>query len=390
MHTTDGRLRRLVDEPFAVADAVTAHVDECPRCTARGEHVAADAATAHRILSTPRLVPDVDRGWARLQAALDTTEASGARAAASTGRRTWPVGVGRRFPALAGRSLRVAVAVGAVVVVLAGGAAAATVTGVFAPTHVAPVPVSSGDLQAMATLMDFAGNGFGAGFPTPSGSGNLPFGTLRWSTTGTPQQYSSPGRAEAATGLRLALPAHLPAGVGQVEQYVAQAQVSATVTFNSTAGELAGHSATIEVGPAIVAMYGSAGASSPRAGSAQAGSPRSDVPVLVVGTMARPTATTSGVTLAQVESFLLSRPGVPPALAEEIRLLGNISDVLPVPTPAGLNSSSVKIGQWPGVAVSDPSGAVSGVIYEDGDAVIHAAGGLLNRQEILNVAQQLG
>ena len=44
-HVPDGTLRRLIDEPFAVADRDARHVEGCGRCRARSQRIAEDAAT---------------------------------------------------------------------------------------------------------------------------------------------------------------------------------------------------------------------------------------------------------------------------------------------------------------------------------------------------------
>ena len=55
-HVPEGQLRRLVDEPFAVADAVSEHVGHCPRCAMRREQIAEDAAAATaRAMTNPKL-----------------------------------------------------------------------------------------------------------------------------------------------------------------------------------------------------------------------------------------------------------------------------------------------------------------------------------------------
>src|SRR5579864_4043951 len=148
-HISDGVLRRLDDEPLAVPDRVTEHVAGCERCSARRAEIAVDAESAAQLLTAPQLVPDLDVAWARLQHELESGHAVRARS-----RR--PARVGRRRPRFPTLSLRTGLAIGAVVVVVAGTAAAATLTTIFAPTHVVPVSLSQSDLRAIA---DFTGLG---------------------------------------------------------------------------------------------------------------------------------------------------------------------------------------------------------------------------------------
>jgi hypothetical protein len=363
-------LRRLDDEPLAVPDRVSDHVADCARCSARRAEIADDTERAAELFSVPRVLPDIDSGWARLQRELESRGARGAN------RRRHPRPVGPRVARLPSVSLRTGLAIGAVAIVVASTAAAATLTTVFAPTHVAPVSVSQGDLRAIADLAGLGdGKTFG-GFSTPNGSSALPFGALKWSSSGTAHSASSISQAATEAGFSLNLPAHVPAGVGAVKQLMLQPHVSATVTFNSAAGTLAGSSVTLDAGPAVVAEY--------------AGTSGNDVPTLGVATMRRPTARSTGATITQIEAFLLSQPGVPPQLAEEVRLLGDLRTTLPVPVPPGASVRSVQVAGWPGVLLADSSNAASAVIWEDGHGLLHAVVGILDSKDALNVANQLG
>jgi len=69
--------------------------------------------------------------------------------------------------------------------------------------------------------------------------------------------------------------------------------------------------------------------------------------------MALPVATSTGANTAQLESFVLSQPGIPSDLAQEIRLLGNLQTTLPVPTPPGAAESSVVVNGQPAVLLAE-------------------------------------
>jgi hypothetical protein len=272
-------------------------------------------------------------------------------------------------------SLRTGLVIGAVGIVIAGTAAAATLTTIFAPTHVAPLSLSQSDLQAIAGFTGLGDNQSLGGFSTPNGSSTLRFGSVTWSSD-TAHPASSLAQAAAEAGFPVSLPIRLPAGVGAVQQFIVQPRVKATVTFNSTAASLAGSSVTVDAGPAVFAQYGGAGGSG--------------VPALAVATMRRPTAQSAGASLSQIEAFLLGRPGIPPQLAEEIRLLGDLRMTLPVPVPAGASVRSVRIGGWPGVLLADSSNATAGVVWEDGQSLLHVVAGILDSHDVLNVANQIG
>jgi hypothetical protein len=372
-HAPDGALRRVLDEPFAVADATLDHLAGCRRCQTRQQELAARAGCAARVLARPQPAPDVDRGWADLQRRLADPGSAHRRTASS------PIGRGRRWapgPRWAGVSLKSGAVAAGVAVVVAGSAAAATVGGVFAPTHVAPVTISAGDLQALSGFVDLADPASTVGFPTASGSGTLPFGTLRWASAGAARTVGSAAAARSATGLTVPLPSHLPAGVGPAAVFAVQPRLTATVTFDARAGKLAGATAVVNGGPAVFVGYGSTSGSS-------------DLPALGVLTMPRPTASVRGASIADLEDFLLSRPGVPPQLGQEIRLLGNPSSVLPIPTLSGMHTESVRVGRWPAVLISVPSGAGAGVVWEDSAGTVHVVAGLVDQKDVLDVANQL-
>jgi hypothetical protein len=369
-HVADGVLRRLDDEPLAVPDRVTDHVAGCGRCSARRARIAQDTERAARLLSAPQLVPDADVAWAGLQRELHR------RPEAGVARHRRPAPVFRRPPRFPRVSLRAGLVICAVGIVVAGTAAAATLTTIFAPTHVAPVSLSQSDLRAITAFMGLGDSRVLGGFPSPSGSSPFRFGTIKWSSSGIAQPASSLAEATTEAGFPVSLPSHLPAGVGAVQRFIVQPHVSATVTFNSTAPGVGGSSVTLDAGPAVLAQY------APASGT--------DVPTLGVVTMPRPTARSTGATISQIEAFLLNQPGIPPQLAEEVRLLGDLRTTLPVPVPSGASVRSVQVAGWPGVLVADPSNAAAGVVWEDGRGALHVVAGILDSQDVLNVADQLG
>jgi hypothetical protein len=304
--------------------------------------------------------------WARLQRELH--QGAGRR------RRLAPVfGHPARFPRV---SLRAVLLIGAVAVVVAGTAAAATLTTIFAPSRVAPVSLSQSDVRAIAAFIGLGDSDVLGGFPTPSGSTTARFGTITWSSSGPAHRASSLAEATAEAGFPVSLPARLPAGVGAAEQFVVQPRVSATVTFNSTAAGVGGSGVALDAGPAVLVEYAATGGTG--------------VPTLGVATMPRPTARSTGASMSQIEAFLLTQPGIPPQLAEEVRLLGDLRTILPVPVPRGASVRSVQVAGWPGVLVADSSNAAGGVVWEDGGGMLHIVAGILDSQDLLNVADELG
>ena len=366
-HVPSPVLRRLVDEPMAVADRDRRHLADCGRCQAESSKVAASAAAASRLLAAPPNVADIDLEWIMLQERL--------REAAAPGRPI--VRAPRRAPRrLVNVSLGTGTAVAAGVIAVGVGAAAA-LNSIYAPTHVAPVTVSPADLAAVENVAGLSGSQLSGNLP-PSGSRQLSFGELSWTSAGAPQQVSSIARARALTHLAFTAPTTLPAGVGSASRVEVAPQVTATVRFNASAGPAIGGS-TLEVtaGPAVVVQYGS------RTGS-------DGLTTLVIGIMARPVASSTGATASQLEAFLLSRPGLPRGLVQELRMLGSPGTTLPVPVPSGVSAQQLKIDGAPAVLLTVPSGVASGVVWESRDGVVHGVGGLLDSGDVLGVARQIG
>lgn len=300
---------------------------------------------------------------------------------------------------------------------VAGVAAAATLTVVFSPAQVAPLPVSPGDLQAVTSVLGLDGSfsstrhssasttggtstATSGGASSTAGTGpsairSWAFGTIDMTVVPHPVQEPSLPAAESAAGTTIALPpaTDLPSGVQGPPSFVAEPGGRVTVTFDTAAGPpLAGSTLTLHIGPGIVALYHGAGTVGAGAvGTAGTTGPTGrDFPAMAVATMVRPTATSTGATTSELESFVLSQPGFPKDLAREIRLLGNLQTILPIPVPTGVTETTTQVGGAPAVLLSVGGQAVSAVVWEDGKGTIRTVGGLLDTTDTLDVARQLG
>jgi hypothetical protein len=366
-HVTSPVLRRLADEPLAVPDRARHHLAGCDRCQAQSTEIAADAALATRVLRAPEQVADVDLEWILLQDLLAGPDPGRRRRLGTSprvGRRLAGISVGAGTAAVAG-------------VLAVGAAAAAVLTTVYAPSQVAPVRVSAADLHAIQSISGI-GTGQLSGSLPASGSRQLAFGELSWTTAGAPQQVSSIARASALARIAFPVPATLPAGVGAPTRIVVQPQVTATIRFSQGAGPgIAGNTLQVTAGPGIAVQYGST-------------SGNTRLVTLAIVAARRPVASSAGATASQLETFLLARPGMPAALADEIRELGNPSAILPVPVPSGMWEQVEHIGGAPAVLVTDPDGFAAGVVWEDRDGIVRGVGGLLDSEDVLNVARQIG
>jgi hypothetical protein len=381
-HIPDGTLRRLVDEPLAVADADVAHIGRCARCTAHRDRIAGDAAVTARLLTRPQPVPDLDDAWARLaRASAGAGETAKDRRHSPVGApsRGWMAGhrVTWRISALPAPSAAAVACLGAI----AGGVVAVVALTLVPPPGRSPSgPTTAADIQDVAYVFGIGGSHVLGGFSTPSGEVRLPFGSLRWRSDGRPVDVASIAAARRLTGLPVEPVSHVPAGVGAPVTVLVQPKVTATITFNAHAGAaLAGSSLTVAGGPAVIVEFGAAI------------STYGQFPTLATVAMEKPTAvSTSRAGVSQLAAFLLSRPDVPAALAQEIRLLGDGGGVLPIAPVAGSGVTQVDVHGSPGVLVTEGAGAASGIVWEDHSGVVHAALGLLDQEDIVNVANQLG
>jgi hypothetical protein len=367
-HVPDGTLRRITDEPLAVADRDVRHMTSCARCRARRGRVAADATFAEHIFSPRASFSDPDLAWARHQGRMSKAT-TGQPAVHAPRPRYWR---------LMGTSAGTGVGLAAAGAVLAGVAAAATLTTtVFAPTRVAPLAVSKTDIRALAGLLDIQSPAELLGFSKPSGSETTPFGAVHWTSSGEGSRVSSLGAAEASTGLSLLLPSTLPNGISAPNGYFVIPTLTATIVLGPNAGHgLSGSSLVATLGPGIGVTY---------AGTSGLG----NIYPLGILTVARPLATSTGATTSQLEKFLLSQPGIPPDLAQELQLLGNLKTTLPVPTPRGASSTSTEISGSPAVLLSDKSNDASAAIWEGASGEVHIVAGLLDKEDLRSVAEQV-
>jgi hypothetical protein len=363
-HLSDGALRRLHDDEFAVSNREREHLAGCDRCRGRAQRVGDDAGHAARLFAAPPL-------------AATATEAALGRfrervASGAPDGRDVPL----TPPRVAAR--RWAMAAAAIPVVVAGLVVSANAAGwlsVFSPTKVAPISLTIGDLKGLPDLSSY--------------------GTMSTSKL-DPREVADGSAAAAATGLR-PLRATLPAGVPATATWEVVDQGSATFTLDASvaaAAARAGHTApqipaalngtsvTVNAGPAMVAVYGA-----PRAGATDRLG--TSLPTLVIAEGVRPTASTNGATLKQLESFLVAQPGVSPQLAAEVLAIGDPAGTLPIPVIAGVTTSqTISIDGVQGVLTSDSTGLGSALIWEK-TGVVYAVGGLLSQSEVLDIARSL-
>ena len=350
-HPSDGTLRRLVDEPAGVADADRAHVAGCPECLRGLAAARADAAAAAAVL-TVDAAPDVDRAWQRL-----TSTQPGA-AAPSPARRRRPL----RSPLVAALGV-------AVILAGAGAAAAADWLQIFRTEQVAPVSVSNDDLVALPDLSAY--------------------GQLDVVAQPDVRQVADAAAARQATGLDVPEVGALPAGVTGEPEYAVGGQVVAEFTFSAARAAQAAAAAGETLPPVPPGLDGSRFRLVAGPGVAATWSEARGVPALVVARVAAPAAFSSGVPFETARDYLLSLPGLPDDLAEQLRGFTADGATLPLPIPAELaTSSATEVDGHPATVVATRDGTLTGVVWVE-DGVVTGVAGTLTEDEVLGVAKGL-
>lgn len=363
-HPNDGVLRRLIDEPIGVSDADRAHVAQCAQCLDEVATMRVDSELVGAAMRPPPGNIDVDAAWERF-ATSSTTPATSVieKPTAPTPITAAP---SKNKPRYARKSAIAVVAVGAILV---GGTAAAANNWlqIFKTEQLAPVNFSTDDL---ATLPDLR-----------------PYGDFKITGSPDPQQVANAKAAEAKTGLDIPTPYDLPGGISGKPTYQVIGKVSATFTFDEDRAAAAvaesgatlpppppgldGSTVRIQAGPAVAAVW----------------SQGSGIPTLVVGKAIAPTAESTGVSFDTFRDYLLSLPGIPNELADQLRSIGDSS--LPIPVPQNwADSSPIEIDGHPATRIETKDGLAAAVIWVD-HGVISAVAGMVSADEAAAIAESL-
>ncbi len=327
------------------------------------------------MLSVTEAKVDTERALARLRARVE-------------GERIVPVTRGRSAPRRIGvniwlRGLAAAATVALVATLLTVSGVAETILTIFEPKQLVAVPITVTDLNGAAS--------FGA------------YGTLTW--TEQPKPYDVPDVRTAArdSGMTVLVPGNLPTGVG-APHYGVMNKTTATFTFSADKTRQAaaaqqrtpppmpanidGSKLFITGGPAVVAYYDD-GTNPTGATGASGASPFAGMPKLIVAQGKPPVVQSDGVTVEQLQSYLLAQPGISPQLAAQIRAIKDPSSTLPVPIPVDMaTSKKVTVQGVEGIFVGDSTGLGSAVIWQK-DGIVYGVAGTLTEQQVLAVANSL-
>jgi hypothetical protein len=358
-HPSEGVLRRLVDEPAGVTDDDRAHVAGCPTCRR-----ALDSARADAHLVGSALAPsgagtvDTDAAWDRFSA---TTAAPARRPAVSgAGRGRWRTAV--RRPAVA--------ALSAVLLVTGAGVAAANDwLPIFRTERVDPVEVTSTELVQVPDLSAY--------------------GDLQVTQEPGPEQVADAATARERTGLAVPEVSELPEGVTGAPAYQVAGVVGATFTFSAEKAAQAAAAEGEVLPPPPAGLDGSRLRLEAGPGVAAVWSQPTGVPTLVAARVGAPKVYSSGVPFETVRDYLLSLPGLPDGLADQLRDLSGDAATLPLPVPAELvTSSTADVGGAEATVLTSRNGLFAGVVWVE-DGVMTGVAGSLGADELLSVARDL-
>ncbi|MGY1841825.1 MULTISPECIES: hypothetical protein [unclassified Modestobacter] len=359
-HPADGTLRRLLDEPAGVPDADRAHVAGCPACLQRLTAVEADATAAASAMATAGTAPDVDHAWLRLQAATRPAPDPATTARGAAPARSWRNRL--RSPVVA--------AFGVVLVVGGAGAAAAgDWVQVFRTEEIAPVAVTEADLVALPDLSAY--------------------GTLQAVAEPGMHEVADAAAAEEATGLTVPRVDELPRGVVGEPTYTVGDQLVAEFTFSTDQAAQAAAAAGEELPPVPAGLDGSTFRLTAGPGIAAVWSEARGLPALAVGRVTAPTAESSGVPFDVARDYLLSLPGLPDSLSDQLRTFTGDGTTLPLPVPAELaTTSTTEVDGERATLLASRDGLLHGVVWV-ADGVVTGVAGTISEDEVLDVARGL-
>jgi hypothetical protein len=365
-HLSDGTLRRMVDDPDVhngVNDA--RHFESCPACQARFKSVAQDAQSITSLMAAPELKVDVASAFNRVQAA-------------PAARPRFGFGLPVLRPGSRPMMLAFAAAV-ATVALLA--TALASGDNIFTPGTVTPVPVSLADMEALSQLSAY--------------------GDVTWTTQPNLQIVTSADAAQTISGLKPPTVNNLPSTVSTNITYAAMPKAEAVFTFSKDKAAAAaaqtgktlpalpagmdGAKLTVTVGPAVAEIFGNM--TPPAAGSDIT---QLNLPQLVVAESSAPVASSTQVTVTQLEDYLLAQPGISAELKAAIKAIGDPSTTLPIPVPvAYATSSKVTVqSKYDGVALGDNTGVGAGVIWIN-HSVVYGVVGSVKLSDAMQIANDL-
>src|SRR5579872_1712112 len=321
-HPVDGMLRRYLDDDRSLSLAHAAHVASCEACKAKLRTMADDAGQIE----------------AAFRSALraDAPEIQDQAADSATAWRSVSARLARRRSfALSGPWLIAATAAAAVCLLAftPAGTYARNFLTIFEPEQFVALPVSRSEIVSLPDLTRF--------------------GTMTQRVAPQVRSLTGPAAAAALAGFPLEIPTWLPKGVPSGARYSVTSGSDSSFTFSARKmwattprgrpqqnmpRTLDGSTLELRTRPAVIVAYGEpiavrSSESPPRRETSADASRERSFPPLVIVQAPVPTVTSTGATVAEIETYLLEQPGVSPALAAQIRAIGDPTTTVPIPVP---------------------------------------------------------
>jgi hypothetical protein len=189
------------------------------------------------------------------------------------------------------------------------------------------------------------------------------------------------GTAAEETGLAAPVVPALPRGVDGEPEYQVVGSVAATFTFSTKRAAalpeppagLDGSTLHVAAGPAVAAVW------------SHPGGP----PTLLVARAVAPVVSSSGVSFETARDYLLSLPGVPERLADQLRTLTADGSTVPIPVPDRLvDTTAAEIDGTPATVLTTPDRTLAATVWVQ-DGVVTVVAGALDADEVLAVARSL-
>jgi hypothetical protein len=215
------------------------------------------------------------------------------------------------------------------------------------------------------------------------------YGDLRVTQEPDTEQVADAAAARERTGLAVPEVAELPEGVTGEPAYQVAGVVGATFTFSAEKAAQAAAAEGEVLPPPPAGLDGSVLRLEAGPGVAAVWSQPTGVPTLVVASVVAPQVDSTGVPFETVRDYLLSLPGLPDGLADQLRDLSADAATLPLPVPAELvTSSTAEVDGSPATVLTSRDGLFAGVVWVKG-GVLTGVAGSLSADELLSVARDL-
>lgn len=393
-HLSSEILRRYVDEPDLLLSYEKEHLLSCVRCRAQLEGVREHAQFAAAALAGDE---EVDVAAARDVVMTRSEHAEELRFAKLSIAMNRAAAPDNAIPIRWAAAIAAAAIIALVIAYTPLRSYAQNFLTVFQPRQFHGVGLTRSDFSKLHSLPDLEA-----------------FGTMRQTSRTEFARYLDAAAASRHAHMTIAVPDYLPAAVARKAMYHVSTLATATFTFSAAkarafgrrsgqavppmSANLDGARLSAAVGPVVVQTYGEQRAWELETQSSKharrhhvhsEGLRGLPADTIIITQVRAPQVTSSGATVAQIESYLLNMPGVPADLATQIRSIGDPASTVPVPFRIDKeNAQTVSVQGAQALLIGDNTGIGSGVVWQR-NGIIYGVAGPFAASEILQVANSL-